>query len=335
MTQNISIQKTNPDAGIAREKSGVALLSVCSNTALVVLKLIVGLSIGSVSVISEAIHSGMDLLAALIALFAVRAGSKPADRDHPFGHGKFENLSGAIEALLIFGAAAWIIGEAVHRLAHPANLGTPAWGIAVMLFSSLANLVVSQRLFTVARKTDSIALEADAWHLRTDVYTSVGVMAGLLLILFGETLFPGRHFHWIDPVAAIVVALLIIKAAYDLTLKSARDLLDKSLPDEEETLIRRHIQDLAPLVRGYHRLKTRKAGGLRLIEFHMLVEANMTVEKSHQITDDFRDAIREHYPNTVLTIHIEPCRVDCPTDCEITCLLDATQRKKLQSLGTV
>jgi len=138
------------------EKTRVALLSVMSNTLLVALKLIVGVLIGSVSVISEAIHSGVNLLAALIALFAVKASGKPADRDHPFGHGKFENLSGTIEAFLIFCAAGWIIFEAVQKLIHPTALDTPSWGVAVMLFSSVINIIVSRRLFRVARKTESV-----------------------------------------------------------------------------------------------------------------------------------------------------------------------------------
>jgi cation diffusion facilitator family transporter len=313
-----------------REKTNVAWLSIISNSTLVTLKLIVGLAIGSVSVISEAIHSSTDLLAAFIALFAIKASSKPADQEHPFGHQKFENLSGTAEALLIFGAAVWIIYEAVHKLLHPAPLDNPGWGMAVMLFSSLTNLAVSQRLFRTAKKTCSVALEADAWHLRTDVYTSAGVTLGLFLIAFGERLFPGTHFHWIDPVAAIAVALLILKAAYTLTLKSTRDLLDESLPIEEEDLIRFHITGLAPVVRGFHRLKTRRAGHLRYVEFHMLVDAQMTVEQSHSIADHVTDAIREHFPDTLLTIHIEPCKGYCDADCSNDCLLSSDERIEIR-----
>ena len=314
---------------LSAEKSRVAWLSVGSNTLLVALKLVVGFLIGSVSVMSEAIHSGMDLMAAIIALFAVKASAKPADQGHPFGHGKYENLSGTIEALLIFGAAIWIISEAVNRMTHPTALDAPGWGVIVMLLSSVVNLFVSRRLFRVARKTESLALEADAWHLRTDVYTSAGVMFGLLLITIGEKIFPGRHFHWIDPLAAIIVALLIIRAAFELTVKSGRDLLDVSLPADEESLIRRHITELAPLVRGFHRLKTRKSGRLRYVEFHMLVDGVMTVDKSHRIADDLTFAIREHFPDTILTIHIEPCKGECNTDCSRDCLLDASERETI------
>ena len=160
-----------------REKSRVAALSVISNTVLVLFKAIVGILIGSVSVLSEAIHSGMDLVAALIAFFAVRIAGMAADEDHPFGHTKVENISAAIEALLIFAAAVWIISEAIQRLINPRPIETVGWGVGIMLISTIANLIVSRLLFKVGKETDSAALLADGWHLRTDVYTSVGVMA--------------------------------------------------------------------------------------------------------------------------------------------------------------
>jgi cation diffusion facilitator family transporter len=163
-------------ATTANKKVGVAAVSVAANVALIIVKVVVGVLMGSVAVISEAIHSGVDLLAAVIALLAVRASSQKADERHPYGHGKYENISGTVEALLIFGAAAWIIYEAVHKLIHPQEIEMAAWGAGVMLVSVIVNLVVGQRLFKVGKQTDSVALQADAWHHRTDVYTSAGVM---------------------------------------------------------------------------------------------------------------------------------------------------------------
>ena len=168
-----------------KRKVSVALLSVASNSILVLLKLIVGIMIGSVSVISEAIHSSVDLLAALIAMLAVKMSGKPADKDHPFGHGKFENISGTVEALLIFVAAAWIIFEAIKKLQNATPLDEAGWGVAVMLISVAANIFVSRRLFFVGKETDSVALQADAWHLRTDIYTSIGVICGLGIVWIG------------------------------------------------------------------------------------------------------------------------------------------------------
>lgn len=314
-----------------KRKSNVAMLSVISNSSLVILKLAVGLIIGSVSVISEAIHSGVDLLAAIIALFAVRKSGKPADDDHPFGHGKVENISGTVEALLIFLAAGWIIFEAVEKLRNPEPIDEAWLGIAVMLTSVLANIVVSKRLFLVGRETESVALLADAWHLRTDVYTSVGVFGGLVVILAGGFFYPGVDLRWVDPVAAIGVALLIIKAAYHLTIESARDLVDAGLPAQEVDDVAKHIKSFAPTIRGFHRLRTRKAGASRFVEFHIRVDASMSVDESHRIADMITCSIKQHYPGTTVTIHIEPCNCTLAKDGSCGCLLSENERQELKT----
>jgi cation diffusion facilitator family transporter len=311
---------------VQKQKTRVALLSVISNTALVLMKLVVGIMINSVSVISEAIHSGMDLVAAIIAWFSVRTSSKPADDDHPFGHGKIENVSGTVEALLIFLAAGWIIYEAIKKFIHPEPIETAFWGVGVMLISAVTNVIVSQKLFKVGRETDSVALLADAWHLRTDVYTSVGVMAGLALIWLGQWILPGYDLNWLDPVCAIAVALLIIKAAYDLTVQSARDLLDANLPEEEQAWIRNLIEENRGTVRGYHYLRARKAGHFRFVEFHIQVDPKMTVESSHHLAQRLSRAIKEHLANSTVTIHIEPCTGDCAYKCLAGCLLTESER---------
>jgi len=314
-----------------KRKSNVALLSVISNSSLVILKLAVGLIIGSVSVISEAIHSGVDLLAAIIALFAVRKSGKPADDDHPFGHGKVENISGTVEALLIFLAAGWIIFEAVEKLRNPEPIDEAWLGIAVMLTSVLANIIVSKRLFLVGRETESVALLADAWHLRTDVYTSLGVFGGLVVILAGGFFYPGVDLRWVDPVAAIGVALLIIKAAYHLTIESARDLVDAGLPAQEVNEVAKHIKSFAPTIRGFHRLRTRKAGASRFVEFHIRVDALMSVDESHRIADMITCSIKQHYPGTTVTIHIEPCNCTLTKDGSCGCLLSEKERQELKT----
>lgn len=310
-------------------KTSVALLSVVSNSVLVIFKLIVGLATGAVSIISESIHSGVDLLAALIAWFAVRTSGQPADEEHPFGHGKFENISGTIEALLIFLAAGWIVYEAVRKLIHPQPLENLGLGITVMLVSSLINIFVSQRLFRVGRETDSVALQADAWHLRTDVYTSAGVTVGLTVLRLGEIIAPEADLHWIDPVAAMAVAVLIVKAAYHLTIESARDLLDVSLPAEEERWIRERVCAWSPTVRGFHRLRTRKSGAHRFIQFHLLVDGDMSVDESHRIHDEVVAAIKDHYPGSNVVIHMEPCTKPCQPECLHDCLLDETHRRSI------
>ncbi|MBF0364182.1 MAG: cation transporter [Oligoflexia bacterium] len=313
----------------------VAWLSIIASTSLVIGKTYVGFKIGSVAILSEAIHSTIDLLAAMIALYAVTKSQIPADDDHPFGHGKFENLSGMIEAVLIFIAAFWILYEALHKLLD----GTPmpelelGLGIGIMLASSMVNLVVAKLLFRIAKKSDSIALEADGMHLLTDVYTSLGVVVGLLLILLGERLWPSLNWHWLDPMAAIVVALMILKAAYDLTKKSLRDLLDTGLPEEETSWLHQYTSKLHyrfPEIHSIHRIRTRKSGAERFIDFHLVVAPEVTVANSHHLTDVLCEEIKQKFPSANIMIHVEPCDMECSEHCLSGCFekLKMTERKE-------
>ena len=318
----------------ARRKMGVAALSVASNSLLIVMKLVIGLMMGSVAVLSEAIHSGIDLVAAVIALLAVRAASRDPDDRHPYGHGKYENISGTIEALLIFGAAAWIIYEAVKRLMHPGDVEMPVWGMGVMLISALVNVFVSRRLFKVGKATDSVALKADAWHLRTDVYTSVGVMAALLVVWIVGLARPEVNISRLDPAVAILVALMIIKAAWDLTRESARDLLDVSLPGEDVDWIPGFVGQTWPDVRSFHHLQTRKAGSVRFIDFHVVVIDSMSVAAAHALSDDIVVAIKERMPESRVHIHVEPCDLQCKESCASGCAVDEQERLAMRRKGT-
>jgi len=311
----------------SRKKIRVAALSVLSNGALVAGKIVVGSLTGSVSVLSEAIHSGIDLLASLIALIAVRTSGKPADPEHPWGHEKVENLSGAIEAVLIFVAAIWIIYESVEKLLHPRPLDSVALGVGIMALSSIVNIAVSRALFRVGKETDSVALIADAWHLRTDVYTSLGVMVGLGIITLGGLFFPKIDLVWLDPVIAICVAVLIMKAAFQLTRQSIADLLDTSMPENEKVWITSYLRHEIREAFGFHRLRTRKAGATRFVEFHLLVDPDMHVDDSHAIADRVTADMRERFPGCNVTIHVEPCDGSCKDVCVAGCLLDAGKRK--------
>jgi cation diffusion facilitator family transporter len=279
------------------KKVKIARLSIFSNTLLIVLKLIVGLISGSVSIISEAIHSSMDLLAAIIAFMSVRVSDNPPDSRHPYGHGKIENISGVIEALLIFIAAIWIIFEAVKKLlGGEIILDTIAIGSAVMVISAIVNTFVARRLYRVAKETNSVALEADALHLKTDVYTSLGVAAGLgLIIITGIT--------WLDPVVAILVALFIIREAYFLLKKAFTPLLDTAWGDDE-------IQNLKEILRGlnvnYHDLRTRLAGNYRFVELHIQIPENESVGIAHKYCDKIESVLMNNFSNLTVTIHVEP-----------------------------
>jgi len=303
-------------------KARVAALSIASNAGLVTVKLIAGLAMGSVSVLSEAIHSGVDLVAALIAFVSVRSAAKPPDERHPFGHGKFENLSGAIEALLILLAAGWIVKEAIHKLLAPKPLEEAGLGVALMLVSAGVNWGVSRQLFKVGKETDSVALIADGWHLKTDVYTSAGVMFGLTVVWLNNVLNLGFSVAWVDPAAALCVACLILKAAWDLTLQSVHDLLDTSLPPEEEAWIRERVKTYRPSVRGMHGLRTRKGGAERFVEFHLIVAEAMHVKKAHDLSEQIEQAIEEHFPATHVSIHIEPCHKPCSKRCLDGCMAE-------------
>jgi cation diffusion facilitator family transporter len=307
ITTNQNIEELN------REKTSIARLSILSNLTLVILKLVVGFLIGSVSVISEAIHSGIDLVAAIIAYYSVKTSSVPPDQKHAFGHGKIENISGTVEALLIFVAAALIIYEAYKKLIHGVELEDVSLGIAVMLFSAIVNIFVSRILMKTAKKTESIALEADAWHLRTDVLTSLGIFGGLVAIkLTGIAI--------LDPILAILVALFILKAALELTIKSVKDLMDAKLPEEEENEISGIIAQHANEYVGFHELRTRKSGSDRFIDLHLVVSRKITVEDSHGLADRIESGIKGRFPRASVMIHVEPCAAgDECQDCKGVC----------------
>lgn len=281
------------------KKTKIAALSIISNTILIVLKVIAGILSGSVSIVSEAIHSGMDLLAAIIAFFSVRMSSKPADKHHPYGHGKIENVSGVIEGILIFIASILIIEEAIIKILHPSEIGESTIAIAVMLISSVINFFVSKALYKVAKEEDSIALEADALHLKTDVYTSLGVGVGLLLIAI-------TNIQILDPIVAILVALLIIKESWNLVRSAFNPLLDVKLSDEDELYISEVINKYNDKIFEYHKLRTRKSGSIRYIDFHMLVDKDLTVEEAHGLCENVEIDIRNIFENTSVYIHIEP-----------------------------
>ncbi|MEN6462288.1 MAG: cation diffusion facilitator family transporter [Syntrophomonas sp.] len=277
----------------------VALLSIISNTTLIILKVIAGILSGSVSIISEAIHSGMDLVASIIAFFSVRQSAKPADREHPYGHGKIENFSGMVEGVLIFIAAGMIVKEAIKKIYVPAEIEQATVAIVVMIGASIINLLVSKKLYKVAKEEDSMALEADALHLKTDVYTSIGVAVGLVLIKVTGLLI-------LDPIVAILVALLIIKEAWELC-KSAFDfLMDTKLSDIEEARIEKIIRTHSDKIKDFHKLKTRKSGNVKHIDFHIRVDQNLTVGETHRIIACLKKDMWEEFKNTRVNIHVDP-----------------------------
>jgi cation diffusion facilitator family transporter len=285
---------------MTREKVKAARWSIISNSSLVVVKLVIGFLMGSVSVLSEAIHSGLDLLASLIAYYAVGKAGKPADERHPYGHGKWENVSGVVEALLILAAALYILYEAGMRLTKGSHIEHLGLGTAVMGASAIVNWFMSGYLFRVAKKTRSIALDADAWHLRADVYTSAGVLVGLVVIYVTK-------ITLLDSIVAIAVALLIIKSSIDLTKNAIGDLFDERLPAEDEEIIRKVLSRHEGDCIGFHRLRSRKSGSIRFIDLHLVVPREWSIEEAHNLADAIEREILELLSSTQVIIHIDPC----------------------------
>lgn len=279
--------------------SRVALVSVASNTVLIILKVIVGIISGSVSIISEAIHSAMDLAASIIAFFSTKTSSKPADKEHPFGHGKIESISGVIEGLLIFIAAGLIINEAIKKIVDPGPIEQAWAAVIVMLISAITNIFVSRKLYRVAQEEDSLALEADALHLKTDVLTSLGVAIGIVL-----TQITGLHI--LDPIIAILVAVLIIKEAWNLCRRGVESLLDAKLSDAEERRVIKIIESHASEFKDFHKLKTTKSGNKREIDFHITVNPQMTVLESHALVGALKKDIAHEFMTARVSVHVDP-----------------------------
>jgi len=281
------------------KKNRVILVSIVSNSALIAFKIIAGILMSSIAVLSEAIHSSIDLLAAVVAYIAIAKADEPADRLHPFGHGKFENISGFFEALLIFFAAGIIVAEAIRKLIHPSvALVRLDWGIGVMAISAVVNVAVSRMLFYSAKKYGSIAIEADAMHLGADVITSLGVMLGLVVIRF-------THVVALDPIIAIVMACFILRASIDLTLRSIADLADQKLPDSEIRVIETIIHGY-PEITSYHKLRTRKSGSRREIDLHIQVDGDTSLPVAHELCFKVENAVKAAFPGAYVTIHVEP-----------------------------
>src|SRR3954453_13163857 len=246
-----------------RRKTRAAALSIASNSLLIALKIVAGVVTGSVAILTEAAHSSIDLLASLIAFFSLRKAAEPADATHPYGHAKMENLAAAIEAMLILVGAGVIVYESVHRLATGAQVDKIGLGIAVIGLSAIANFAVSRYLYREARATDSPALEGDAAHLRTDAWTSVGVLFGLTMVAI-------TGVDELDAVTALVVAGAIVAAGVRLVTSSSRVLVDEALPVTELDAVREVLgRHEGGEVIGFHALRARRAGSRRYIDLHV------------------------------------------------------------------
>ncbi len=283
-----------------RTKSGAAGLSIASNALLIALKLAAGAITGSIAILTEAVHSLIDLVASVIAFVSVRKADEPADAEHPYGHEKVESLAATIEGMLILVGAGIIVYEATHRLVVGSSVETLGVGIAVMGFSMLANLAVSSVLSRQAKAHESQALEGDAAHLRTDALTSAGVLFGLLLVeATGNAAF--------DSITALVVAVAIVWAGIRIIRRSSGVLIDEALPTAEMDRIEAAIASArSEEVAGYHKLRARRAGSRRYIDLHVQYRSGTSLELAHELAHRMRASIEAEVPNCEVLIHAEP-----------------------------
>lgn len=298
-------------------RSGAAKLSIIIVIVLIGLKVAVGVITGSLSVLAQAVDSFLDLFAISVTFLAIRIAAKPADEEHPFGHGKAENVAAIIQAILIFIAGGSIIYSAVRRIQTDAVLEMTEAGIVVMAVSIIASIFLSRYLLRVAKKEDSMALEANAHNIAADVYSAAAVFVGLIAVRL-------TGLGIIDSILAGLVAIFILKVAFDVLRHSFGGLVDTKLPVDEEQSIREAITEhFGGEVVNFHKLRTRKAGRQRYIDLHLVMPKHVSIEEAHNMCNHLEIDIKVRLVHTDVTIHVEPCDDNCDA-CDLTC----EERKK-------
>jgi len=289
--------------------SGAAKLLLITAVGLFCFKVVVGVVTGSISIWAQAVDSSLDIFAVVITFLTVGFAAKPADQEHPFGHGKVEDIAAGVQAVLLFGAATAIIYSAILRIIRGEVIYLTEAGIGVMLVSLIVSIFLSQYLFRVARKTGSVALEANANNIKGDVYSTAGVLVGLTIIRISNIF--GLDLDIIDPIIALVVSVLILRATYRVGQMAWSGLIDVRLPREEEEQIASAIKEHTSQLVGFHEMRTRKAGSQRFIDLHLMLPKNTSLEKAHSMCDHLEEDIKNRLPNSSITIHVEPCDVEC------------------------
>lgn len=290
-----------------KEKKKVALVSVFAAIFITIFKFIIGIITGSLGILSEALHSGLDLVAAVITFFAVKFSGKPSDEDHHYGHGKIENFSALIETGLLLATCIWIIYEAVHRIASGKGLvltnSELTFGLIVVITSIIIDYWRSRKLFKAARKYKSQALEADAVHFSTDIWSSVVVLIGLICVKIYEwTELP--IFFYADSVAALIVAIIVVYVCWNLSKKAIHTLLDKA-PEQETNEIKQIIINF-PGVITYHDLRVRNSGSHLLVELTIHVSETLSLIEAHNISDSLEKRFLEYDSEMMVNVHVEP-----------------------------
>ena len=293
-------------------RSGAVRLSIIVVISLIILKLVVGAVTSSLSIFAQAVDSFLDLFAVVITFMAIRVAAKPADEEHPFGHGKAENIAAVVQSVLIFIAGGSIIYSVVRRIQTEAALELTEAGIGVMAVSIVASIFLSRYMLRVARQADSMALEANAHNIAADVYSATAVFVGLLVVRLTD-------LYIIDSILAGLVSLFIFKVAFDVLRKSFGGLVDVKLPEDEENSVRAAVTEhFGGEVVDFHKLRTRKAGSHRYIDLHLIMPKDTSLEDAHRMCDHLEEDIESRLPQTDVTIHVEPCDEKCEW-CQFTC----------------
>ena len=281
-------------------KTRAAVVSIASNSCLIVLKVAAGLVTGSVGILSDAVHSLMDLIASVIAWASVRKADEPADASHRYGHEKLEDLAAGAQALLLLVGAVFIAVEAVRRLINGGSVGSVGIGIAVTGVAACVNLVVSSYLDRTGRATGSTALHANAADLRTDAIVSLGVLASLVVVKL-------THAHWIDPAVGLIVAAAISRTGVKILIDASRRLVDEALPADELAALQQVVESfVGHEVVGYHDLRSRHVGSRHQVDLHLQFAAGTSLERAHYVSHQLQDAIVERLPDTTVLVHLEP-----------------------------
>jgi cation diffusion facilitator family transporter len=295
--------KLSPDG--AHEKRVAAMSSVIAAVGLTGFKVIVGLATGSLGILAEAAHSGLDLIAAMMTFLAVRISGKPADRNHLYGHGKVENLSALFETLLLLFTCAWIIYEAIHRvLLHTIDLKVNLWSFAVMITSIVIDISRSRILYRAARKHNSQALEADALHFSTDIWSSAVVILGLFCVKLSEWVPDLMFLRKADSVAAIMVGLIVVYISIRLGIRTIQALLDVAPIGMEKKVI--SAVEALPGVADCHSVRLRYSGPQLFVDIHVLLDGDQTLKDAHNLTEKIESVIQKLVPNADVTVHPEP-----------------------------
>lgn len=288
------------DSQLSRVRYRAAKVALYTTIALTTGKIVVGIISHSVGVLSEGIHSSLDLVSAAVAFFTIREAGKPADHDHPYGHGKFETLSSLAESLLLIAAALFIVHEAVDHFNNPVTLTHEGAAVATILVSLIASYFAYVQNAKAAKITGSSAIEINSLHFLADAVASAAVLAALLVIAF-------TGWTWVDPTVALLVAVYIFAISWKQVKPAINDLLDSKLPENEVTKIENILLSFKNQMIEAHDLKTRKSGTNRLAEFHLIQCGKMTVEESHTLCDQIEEKIQDEFTGAQVTIHVEPC----------------------------